>query len=235
MKISCIIVEDEPKAMNLMQDHVQKTPFLHLAGNFFTPMEALDFLDKHKEVELVFLDINLPQISGIDAAHTLAAHVYIIFTTAYSDFAVKSYEVNTIDYLLKPITYNRFFQAVSKAKKILGNKPAQEQKAKTGAHVFVKSGKKIIQVNWNDILYIEALKEYVSLVTSQQKIVLYKRMSELENIQPSNFVRIHNSYIINLDKIEKVEDNLVQVANRELPVSKSYKDDFYAKIKGRLI
>lgn len=232
MKISCIIVEDEPKAMSLMQDHVQKTPFLHLAGSFYNALDALEFLNNNKDVRLVFLDINLPQLSGIDAAHTFSANIYIIFTTAYSDFAVKSYEVNTVDYLLKPITYNRFFQAVSKAKKVLGTQQVQEPKT---SHVFVKSGKKIIQVNWDDILYIEALKEYVSLVTAQQKIVLYKRMGELENIQPANFVRIHNSYIINLDKIEKVEDNLVQIGTRELPVSKSYKDDFYGKIRGRLI
>lgn len=232
MKLTCIIVEDEPKAMSLMQDHVQKTPFLHLAGSFFNALDALEFLGNNKDVRLAFLDINLPQLSGIDAAHTFSANVYIIFTTAYSEFAVKSYEVNTVDYLLKPITYNRFFQAVSKARKVLETQQPQEPKT---SHVFVKSGKKIIQVNWDDILYIEALKEYVSLVTRQQKIVLYKRMSELESIQPLNFVRIHNSYIINLDKIEKVEDNLVQIGARELPVSKTYKDDFYARIRGRLI
>lgn len=235
MKISCIIIEDEPKAMNLLQDYVQQTPFLHLAGSFFTPLEALEFLGNHPEVELVFLDINLPQLSGIDTAFTFGAHIHIIFTTAYSDFAVKSYEVNTADYLLKPITYNRFFQAASKVKKVVGNRTTDEQKAKATSHVFVKSGKKIVQVNWDDIFYIEALKEYVSLVTTQQKIMLYKRMAEFESIQPANFVRIHNSYIINLDKIEKVEDNLVLIGNRELPVSKSYKDDFFEKIKGRLI
>jgi two-component system, LytTR family, response regulator len=230
MKLSCIIVEDEPKAMSLMQDHVQKTPFLHLAGSFFNALDALEFLGNNKDVQLAFLDINLPQLSGMDAAHALNANIY--FTTAYSDFAVKSYEVNTVDYLLKPITYNRFIQAINKARKVLEARQPQEPRT---SHVFVKSGKKIIQVNWDEILYIEGLKEYVSLVTTQQKIVLYKRMSEVESIQPPNFVRIHNSYIINLDKIEKVEDNLVQIGARELPVSKSYKDDFYARIRGRLI
>ncbi|HYE54430.1 MAG TPA: LytTR family DNA-binding domain-containing protein [Chitinophagaceae bacterium] len=232
MKIPCIIVEDEPKAMRLMQDHVEKTPFLQLEGSFYTSLEALDFLAKNTHIELVFLDINLPQLSGLDAAYSFAPHIYIIFTTAYSDFAVKSYEVNTIDYLLKPITYNRFFQAVSKARKVIDSQQSTDQKPKSGSQVFVKSGKKIVPVNWNDILYIEALKEYVSLVSPQQKIVLYKRMSEIEQIQPINFVRIHNSYSINLDKIEKVEDNLVHIGNRELPVSKSYKDSFYEKIRG---
>ena len=235
MKINCVIIEDEPKAMNLLEEYILKTPFLTLIAKFYDPVEAMQFLSQPTNTELIFLDINLPGMSGIDLATVIAPRVKIIFTTAYSDFAVRSYEVNTIDYILKPISYQRFLQAASKAKKIIDGENNGQLPGETQQHFFVKSGKKIIQINWAAIYYIEALKEYMSIVTGNEKTLVFKRMSEFEAIKPNNFVRVHKTFMINLDKIEKVEDNLVFINKREIPVGKTFKDEFFTRIKDKLI
>jgi DNA-binding LytR/AlgR family response regulator len=235
MRISCVIVEDEPKAMNLLEEYIEKTPFLFLVAKFYNPVEAMQFLSGAEGIDLVFLDINLPEMSGIDLATIIAPEVKIVFTTAYSDFAVRSYEVNTVDYLLKPISYQRFFQAVSRTKKAMEKEKSGQKSSEPQLHFFVKSGKKIIQINWASIYYIEALKEYMAIVTDGGKTLVYKRMSEFEAIKPPNFIRIHKTFIINLDKIEKVEDNLVYIFNREIPIGKTYKEDFLSVIKDRII
>jgi two-component system, LytTR family, response regulator len=235
MKIKCIIVEDEPKAASLLEDYVRRTDFLQLDARFYDAVQALNYLAQQPEVKLVFLDINLPELSGMDLARILDPRIKIIFTTAHSGFAVNSYEVATVDYLLKPITYTRFLQAAAKALKVIEQEEESHPEIPASPHLFVKSGKKIIQLNWDDIYYIEALKEYISLTTATQKVVVYKRMSEFEALQPANFKRVHKSFIVNLDKIEKVEDNTVHLLNRQIPISKSYKDAFYASIKNRLL
>lgn len=235
MKMNCVIVEDEPKALQLMEDYVRQTPFLLLDNSFHHPLQAVQYLGESRSVDLVFLDINLPGLSGIDLAGMIPPGVKIIFTTAYTDFAVRSYEVNTIDYVLKPITYQRFLQAVVKARKIIETEKSLKTTLPPQLHFFVKSGKKIVQVNWPEICYIEALKEYMAIVTSTEKILVYKRMSEFEKIMPPSFIRIHNSFIINLDRIEKVEDHDVTIQGRDIPISRSQKEAFFQRIKDRLI
>jgi len=235
MKIKCVIVEDEPKAMSLLEEYTSKTSFLELVAQFTEPLQAMQLLHDNKNIDLVFLDINLPELTGIELAKVIDPSVKIIFTTAYSDFAVKSYEVNTIDYLLKPITYQRFFQAITKAKKIIEAEDGKNSSTKVQSHFFVKSGKNIVQINWNDIFYIEALKEYMSIVTTTDKILVYKRMSELEAIQPFNFKRVHNSFIINIDRIEKVERVELYINKRSIPISKTYREEFFAILRDRLI
>ena len=235
MKIKCVIVEDEPKAMSLLEEYTSKTSFLELVAQFSEPMQAMQLLHDNKNIDLVFLDINLPELTGIELAKAIDPSVKIIFTTAYSDFAVKSYEVNTIDYLLKPITYQRFFQAITKAKKIIEAEDGKNSSTKVQSHFFVKSGKNIVQINWDDIFYIEALKEYMSIVTTTDKILVYKRMSELEAIQPFNFKRVHNSFIINIDRIEKVERVELYINKRSIPISKTYREEFFAILRDRLI
>jgi DNA-binding LytR/AlgR family response regulator len=230
-----MIVEDEPKAMDLLIEYVSRTPFLNLAQTFYDPIEAIQYLSRANEVALVFLDINLPELSGIELATVIAPEVKIVFTTAYSDFAVRSYEVNTIDYILKPISYQRFYQAAIKAKKMVEADLTGQKFLQPQQHFFVKSGKKIVQINWSAIHYIEALKEYMSIVTGSEKILVYKRMSEFESIKPGNFIRIHKTFMINLDKIEKIEDNLVYINYREIPISKTYKEEFISILKNRTI
>lgn len=234
MKINCIIVEDEPKAMYLMEEYVKKTAFLQLKGSFYTSIDAISFLDENPDIKLLFLDINLPEMTGYDMAKVINPSLKIIFTTAHSEFAVDSYEVNTVDYLLKPVTYTRFLQAVIKVKNSIMDEKKSEVYTTIKSQVFLKSGRKIIQLDWDDIFYIEAMKEYLSVVTKDQKILIYKRMGEFEMMQPENFKRVHNSYIVNVDKIEKVEDNMVYLNKREIPIGKSYKDQFFEMIKNKL-
>jgi DNA-binding LytR/AlgR family response regulator len=233
--MKCVVVEDEPKALRLLEEYIRQTPFLLLDRSFHHPLQALNYLGEGPGIDLVFLDINLPDLSGIDLARMIRPEVKIIFTTAYSDFAVRSYEVNTVDYMLKPVTYERFLQAAIKARKAAESEKSLKAVEKPQLHFFVKSGKKIVQVNWSGIGYIEALKEYMAIVTPEDKILVYKRMLEFESIMPESFIRVHNSFIINLDRIEKVEDQDVTVLGRAIPISRSQKDAFFQKIKDRLI
>jgi len=233
--MKCVIVEDEPKALQLLEEYIRQTPFLSLGRSFHQPLEALHYLSEGPAIDLVFLDINLPELSGIDLARMIRPEVKIIFTTAYSDFAVRSYEVNTVDYVLKPVTYERFLQAALKAKKAVESEQLRQAIDKPQLHFFVKSGKKIVQVNWGEIGYIEALKEYMAIVTAEEKILVYKRMLEFEQIMPGRFSRVHHSFIINLDKIEAVEDGDVTVLGRRIPISRSQKEAFFQRIRDRLI
>ena len=231
MKINCMIVEDEPKAMSLLIEYIEKVSYLDLIKTTDDPYEALEFAENHK-VDLIFLDINLPDLSGLDLSDLIKGKTMVIFTTAYSEYAVESYEKNAVDYLLKPITFNRFLQAVKKSKDLF------EAENKISAHAeesfFLKSGKKFIHLNWSDIYYIEGYKEYISVVTKENKTLIYKRMKEMESLSP-DLIRVHNSFIINIEKIHKIEDNHIHILDKKVPIGKKYKDDFLIKLRKRLI
>jgi DNA-binding LytR/AlgR family response regulator len=167
----------------------------------------------------------MPDLSGIELIHMLPKGQKIIFTTAYSEYAIQSYEYNAVDYLLKPITFKRFLMAVQKAAQLLPDAP-KPAPTPQDEYLFAKSDKKMIRVNLRDIVFFEALKEYVCIHTATQKIVTYKRMKELLEKLPAHFVRIHNSYIINGDHITRVEGNYVLVGDRNLPIGISYRDAF---------
>lgn len=229
--MKCLIVDDEPYAVNLLEEYIQQTTYLKLAGKCYNAVEALTFLQK-EEADLIFLDINMPHLSGIQLAGLLTDYK-IIFTTAYSKYAVESYELNAVDYLLKPITFERFVKAVQKA--------AQENKPTTGfalkpsdSTIFVKSGKAVIKIELTQIRYIEALGDYVAFHLENEKHAMYKRMKDLETTLPEQFCRIHNSYIVNMQHIAKIEDKLVHIKQTELPISEKYHDDFWAKVQARV-
>jgi len=227
-KLGCLIIDDEPNAGQLLQDYIGKVPYLTLKGNCFDAVEALHFLS-HSATDLIFMDIDMPGLSGIELMNILPKEQKVIFTTAYSEYALESYEYNVIDYLLKPISFRRFMMAVSKvANGIPPPAPPEE-------YMFVKSDKQMIRINFRDILYFEALKEYICIHTKKQKIITYKRMKELMDRLPCNFTRIHNSYIINGDHISKVEGNFVLIDNISLPVGISYKEPFTGFIQTRTL
>jgi len=225
MAIRCLIVDDEPLAVNLLEQYVLQVPFLSLSGKCYNAMEALLFLHK-EEVDLIFLDINMPKLSGLEMAGSLSAHM-IIFTTAYSQHAVESYEKNAVDYLLKPITFDRFVRSVNKAYNLYkkDNEPV----------FYIKSGKTIIKINMDDVLFIEGLKDYVTIYTAGNKHVVYKRMKELEDSLPGNFSRVHNSFIVNRDHIEKIEQNQVFIAAQSIPISDKYREGFLKEVNFRLL
>lgn len=233
-KISCLVVEDEPNAGQLLQDYIAKVPYLTLKGACFDALEALEFLG-HTQADLLFLDINMPDITGIELIHMLPKDQKIIFTTAYSDYAIQSYEYSAVDYLLKPITFKRFLMAVQKAAQLLNEQPKTAVPPKAEEYLFAKSDKKMIRVNIRDIVYFEALKEYVCIHTKDRKIITYKRMKELLEKLPGQFTRIHNSYIINGDHITRVEGNYVLVADKNLPIGISYRDAFAEFIQQRAL
>jgi len=227
-KLGCLIIDDEPNAGQLLQDYISKVPYLTLKGTCFDALEALEFLN-HSQTDTIFLDINMPDLTGIELMNILPREQKVIFTTAYSEYAIQSYEYNAVDYLLKPITFKRFMMAVNKAAAAMPT-PAQAEE-----YLFVRTDKKMIRVNLRDILYFEALKEYVCIHTKTQKIVTYKRMKELLERLPAHFTRIHNSYIINGNHITRVEGNYVLVDDKNLPIGISYRDLFTEFIQQRAL
>lgn len=235
--ISCLIIDDEPNAVKLLADYIQKVPFLLLRHTCFDAFEAAEFLQK-EPVDLLFLDINMPQMSGMELAALLPKSQLLIFTTAYSSHALEGYEFNAIDYLLKPITFKRFMQAISKARYYFSQSETGISSLKIASpntYIFIKSGKQVIKIEYKSILYLEAHKEYVNIVSRDNQNLVYKRMKTLEEELPPDFIRIHNSYIINLDHLEKIVENHVIIGKARLPVSNSYRAALTRRVEEKLL
>lgn len=231
MNITCLIVEDEPLARNLLTDYVKKVPSLELIDVCASPLAALEVL-KQKSVDLLFLDIQMPEITGITLLKILQKKPLVILTTAYSEYALESYDFDVVDYLLKPITLERFLRAVDKATQRLDNTKStalvdKPISAEPADFIFVKDGTKLVKIRYADILYVEGLKDYVTIHTRQQKITSLQRLKVLEETLPaSKFIRIHNSYIVALDAIEAIHKGDVQIGSAMIPISDSYKKTF---------
>lgn len=229
-KINCLIVEDEPLARNLLTEYVKKVPYLNLVDTCPNAMTAMEVMRQH-HIDLLFLDIQMPEITGTTLFKILPKKPLVIFTTAYSEYAIEGFELDAVDYLLKPIPFERFLKAVEKAAsrlmiqaEIPASSPAQESPS---PYVFVKDGNKLVRVFLDDILYIEGLKDYVTLHTRQQKITTLQRMKNLEEQLPADrFIRIHNSYIVNVKAIDAVHKNEVQIGQAMLPISDTYRKIF---------
>lgn len=232
MKIRCLVIDDEPYAVNLLAEYIEQVPYLSLQHKCYNAIEALDYL-KSSKADLIFLDINMPQLSGMKLTALLPAGQLFIFTTAYSEFAVESYEKNAVDYLLKPITFDRFLKAVNKAVQLLQSEQTESKQA--DQKLFLKTGKTIVQLEYHDVLYIEGLKDYVIFYTNRGKHIIYKRMKELEETLPYRFSRVHNSYIINRDHIQKIEDNHVCIGGIRIPVSEKYRTEFLQVVSNKMI
>lgn len=231
MKIRCIIVDDEPLARNLLTDYIRKVPYLELVDACSSPMMAMEVMHD-KEVDLLFLDVQMPEITGLGLLKVLKQKPQVILTTAYSEYALQGYEHDVLDYLLKPISFERFLKAVDKAAQRMqapprGNATQEESPEAPRTYIFVKDGNKLIKVRLADILYLEAMKDYVAIHTADQKILTYQRMKTLEAQLPADrFIRIHHSYIVALDAIDMVHKNEVQIGKTFLPVSESYRKTF---------
>ena len=223
MKIKCVIIDDEPLAIRVIEDHLKNFDHIEVVATYTSPLKAFGLLEKEK-IDVIFLDINMPQLSGFDFIENLNHKPSIVITTAYREYAVKSYELNVLDYLVKPIPLNRFLITMNKVyqKVYSGNAPSdlsiqQEQ------HIFLKVSKKLIKVNLNDILYIESLKDYIKVITTLGDFVVHKSLTAItEELPPSNFIRVHRSYAISINKIKAVEGNLIEIANRRIPIGRNY-------------
>jgi two-component system LytT family response regulator len=235
MNLSALIVEDEPLARNLLTVYVKKVPYLTLVEACSSPLQAIEIL-RNKPIDLLFLDIQMPELTGISLLKTLQKKPLVIITTAYSEYALEGYELDVVDYLLKPITFERFLRAVDKVSQRLSKKDPQEFKSMDTSSVetsqpfvFVKDGTKLVKIRWNDILYVEGLKDYVTIHTKQQKIVTLQRLKALEELLPADkFIRIHHSYIIAVDAIDVIHKGEVQIGKAFIPISDSYRKGFKA-------
>lgn len=224
--MNVIIVDDEPLAQEVIETYVSKFPALNLIAKCSNAVEAFDVLNKNN-IDLMFLDIQMPQISGIDFLKTLPNPPQVIFTTAYSEYAMDGYELNVVDYLLKPISLDRFAKAVNKAvaKELQENEPNIPANTETADYIFVKADKKLIKIRFDEINYIEGLKDYVILHTPNGRVVTLQTMKSLEVKLPSDiFMRVHRSFIVNLANISIIEGNTVQIEKKIIPIGKNYKD-----------
>lgn len=235
--MKCIIVEDEPFALELTRGYVLKTPFLSLSGAFTNPFKALTFLMQN-EIDLIFLDINMPELSGLELLNSLPVAPMVIFTTAYPEFGAESYNYNAVDYLLKPIPYGRFLKAVNKAVELRSTKVEDKQllsqsqeRTSPGEQVFLKSGNKLHKVKIDSIFYIEGAGNYMAFhLSGGKKILSLLNMSELMQILPvDQFVRIHKSYVVAINHLDIIERHQVTIQGKPIPIGLTYREHFYER------
>ena len=226
-----MIIDDEPLAVSLLEAYVNKTPFLILKGTFNSAVEALPVLNNNP-VDLIFLDIQMPELNGMDFSQMLPDNVRVIFTTAFEQYALRSYKVNALDYLLKPISYTDFLKSTQKAQRWLEmNKKTPESFAEAAGpkSIFIKSDRKQIQVKLADIIYVEGLKDYVKIYVEGQPhpILSLMTMKSMEELLPENrFVRVHRSFIVQPEKVKVIERNRIVFGKEYIPISDSYKSKF---------
>ncbi len=232
MKYTCIIVDDEPLAQDVLENYVAKFENLTLLGKCNNAKEAEQKL-KDAKVDIMFLDINMPGISGLEFIRQLEEPPAVIFTTAHAEHAVEGFELNAMDYLLKPFSFDRFTKAVNKAIHYL-TLELQEEKANSDEddHMFVKADKKIVKIKLEDILYIEGLKDYVMIFIPGQRIITLQTMKNLEQRLPTGkFIRVHRSFIISVDKLKAVASHSVEIGEKQIPIGKNYKEAFMKLIE----
>lgn len=230
--LKCIIVDDEPLPLELLSDYINKTPFLELLGTYSNPLEALTVVQS-QQVDLIFLDIEMPQLTGLQFMQSLSHKCKVIFTSAYPDYAVQGYEFDIVDYLLKPVSFERFLKAATKALQSI-RPPADVLPAadsptlsQAGQMLFVKTDYKIVKVGLNDILYIEGLKEYIAIHTPAGKVITLQSMKKMEDVlPPTQFIRVHKSFIVAIDKIDSVERNRIFISKNIIPVGNTYRESF---------
>jgi len=235
--LQCMVIDDEPLAIQLLVNHISKVPFLQLAGTFNNPMEALLHINTN-QVDLIFLDIQMPQLNGVQFMQLLQNRAQVIVSSAYDKYAIDGFEHNVTDYLIKPIAFERFYKAVEKAYNLKnpGQKAEQPKEAypATGGYIFVKVETKMVRVELDDILYIEGLKNYVSIQTKTQRIITLQVMKQLEEVLPPNrFIRVHKSYIIALDKITSIERQEITIKDRIIPIGITYQEPFFKLLETR--
>jgi two-component system response regulator LytT len=233
--IRCLAVDDEAYASDIIATFINKTPFLELVGTTTNAFEALSMVQDGK-VDLVFLDIQMPELTGIQFLKICGNKCKVILTTAYPEYALDGFDLDVVDYLLKPISYERFYKAAEKAQQIIS--PAQYEIVATPAitndFIFIKGDtkNKFIKVNYNEILYIEGLKNYVSVYTANQRIVTYQALRELEIQLPHPpFYRVHKSYIVSLEKIKMIDGNTLFIHDQSIPIGETYKEEFFKIVR----
>jgi two-component system LytT family response regulator len=227
--MKCLVLDDEPLAVEILRDYIGKVPGLECAGAFRKPLQALEFLRKN-EVDLVFLDIRMPDLSGLQFLKSLPHPPLVIFTTAYSRYAAESYDYDAVDYLLKPIEFDRFLKAVHKARALAASPP--KKTPGPDKSVLIKSGTKFYQTRWGDIRYVKGAGNYVTFVTKNREILSLMTMQNAADLLPGViFVRIHKSYIVNIHHLDVVEESEVRIGETKIPIGDAYRADFLRAIR----
>lgn len=250
IKLKCIAVDDEPLALDILEDYISKVPFLELVKRTENAIEALQIVQAGG-IDLVFLDVQMPELTGIQFLKIATGKANFILTTAYSQYALESYDLNVSDYLLKPIAFDRFYKAVEKVQNLVGKAQAIAAPVPAPAPVvappvasispiqdfiFVKTEHKIQKIELDDILYIEGLKDYISIFTKAERVITLQNMKKMEETLPSSqFVRVHKSYIISLDKIESIERSRIAICGKIIPIGDTYREEFFKRIDNRNI
>lgn len=236
MKIRCLLIDDEPLALRILERFANDLPFLEITAKCNNALEAISVLNENA-VDLIFLDINMPKISGLDFLRTLKNPPLVIITTAYAEFAIQGFELNVVDYLMKPFSFERFLKSIQKAQNIFQSRNSQNSEVtppeiSEDHYIFIKSSKKTYRVNLDEIFYIEALGDYVKIFTNDKMIVSYQSLKNIEHLLPvKSFPRIHKSYIISLQKVEMIEGNQVKIRDKYIPVGTNFKAEFDKLIK----
>jgi len=221
MMFNCIVIDDELTPRNILKQYIGDIPNLNLIGEFWNPIDAIKFIDTNA-IDIIFLDIEMPKISGLDLVKILNEKHNIIFTTAHREFALEGFELNAIDYLLKPFSFQRFVQAVRKCTSKLSDANGISSDC-----MFLKSNKEMVRINFDELTYIEGMSNYIKLNLLKTSLTVYEKLSGIiEKLPSDKFIRIHNSYIVNLSKIESYTKEYVIIKNKHLPISKSYREDF---------
>ena len=231
MNLNCIIIDDEPNAVNLLEILIHQTTQWQLLAKCYDALEAIAFLKKNK-VDFIFLDINMPKINGIDFLKSSRNTANVIITTAYTEYAVESFGLDVLDYLVKPIGFDRFLKACNKAREAAElQRSGMSQPKKPDDHFFIKSNNQIEKVFYHDLLYAEAMLNYVMLYTTARKLMVYVTMKSLEDQLPADqFIKVHKSFIVNISKVRSIEGNILHIGNVKITISQSLREKVVAEI-----
>lgn len=223
MTIKCIIIDDEPFAIKIIESHLKSFKNIQVEGTFNNPIDALEIIEEGT-IDAIFLDINMPGMSGLDFIKNSRKDYQVIITTAYREYAVESFELDVLDYLVKPIPFNRFLKTINKLNQVVNKQ--QKNPDYTGSKdpfIFLKVDKKLVKILLKDIFYIESLKDYIKLITSQGTHLVHKSLTGItEELPSSNFIRVHRSYTIAIDKIKSIEGNLIEIDSKKIPIGRNY-------------
>jgi len=238
MKLNCIIIDDEPIARKVLEEFIQDIDFLELVGEADHPLKAIALIEAHS-IDIIFLDIQMPKINGIDFLKSTSVQSAVIMTTAYPDYALEAYGLNVLDYLLKPVSFERFLKACNKAKEYSGFKKMQPALTSTtnNNHFFVKCDNQIERIYYDDLLYAEAMLNYVMFHTATKKMMVYLTIKSLEEQLPSNlFIKVHKSFIVNRTKVSRIEGNVLDVGDAKITISQNLREKVLHEIlNGRII
>jgi DNA-binding LytR/AlgR family response regulator len=237
MELNCIAVDDEPLALEIIRDYINRVPFLKLLTTFDNAIDCIDFL-KNNKVDLMFLDIEMESLTGIQLIHALKVRPEVIFITAYDSYAIEGFELDAADYLLKPVSFERFVKSADRVYNKITSREGSGKTAQsapemhaTGKYIFVKTENRLQKIPVDEILYVEGQGDYLRIIAKTMKVMTLQNFRKLESVLPgSNFVRVHKSYLVALDKIENITRNRIKIGDKLIPVSDSYKNAFYDKL-----